>query len=186
MMTIRHRLLPLLRQPRFFSTVRPRNPNLKQIIQQGMPYLDQITKDVQENTQEPLFATRSKGPTPDQLSEALRVLDAVQTVVDQLQNQRGEYVIQGQGIVILDAEVSPSCRQARVLWSLPLHLDGIRPDVEEKVADRMQQQLENGKIQSHVFARLKSYRPPEITFVNVPVRTAISAFLMADDDEEER
>jgi hypothetical protein len=174
--------LPLLRP---FSTVpppkRPRNPNLKQVISQGMPYLEACTKDVLQNARESLFDA-SPGPSPNQLSEASRILDVVTSVVDDIAEKSGEFCIQGYPIMILDAEVSPDCKQARIFWCIPLHYSDLPEASSTKITTKMQELLDKrgSRIQSHVFGRLRHYYPPKLRFVPVPVKVAIEDFLRYD------
>jgi ribosome-binding factor A len=163
------------------TTARPRNLNLKQVITQGMPYLEASAKDVFQNTREPLL-NKHVGPSPGQLSEASRLFEVVTDVVDTIADKTGEFCIQGSPIVVLDVEVSPDCKQARIFWCLPLHLCDLDEDNAEKVTQRMQQVLDKrggSKIQSHVFGRLRFYYPPKLRFVPVPVQTAMESFLQS-------
>ena len=158
---------------------RPRNPFLKQVIAQGMPYLEACTKSVIQNAREPLVAVDT-GPSPSQISEAMTIFETVSSVVEQIADKSGELSIQGSPILILDAEVSPDCKQARIFWCIPLHLCDHPEHVTDMVTTKMQAILDKragAKIQSHVFGRLRHYYPPKLRFVPVPVETAISDFL---------
>lgn len=164
-----------------FSTIpkkRPRNPYLKQVISQGMPYLEACTKDVIQNARDPLFDA-SSGPTPNQLSEAARILEVVSSVVDDIAAKSGDFCIRGDPIMILDAEVSPDCKQARIFWCIPIQYCDLPEESAAKVTAKMQEVLDKrgSKIQSHVFGRLRHYYPPKLRFVPVPVQTAIEDFL---------
>ena len=167
----------------------PRNPNLKQVIAQGMPYLEASTLDMLQNCgRESLFDEDRNGPSPRQLSEAQRILETVTEVVDLLvdTNKGGGALlcVQNFPIVILDVEVSPDCKQARVFWCLPLHLCDMSPDKEAVVLDRMQNTVMQGRggrsIQSGVFSKLRFYYPPKLKFVPVPIQIAIESFLQDD------
>lgn len=161
----------------------PRNPNLKQVISQGMPFLEACSLDVMQNSRESLF-TLNPGPSPNQLSEARRIFETVSGVVDRIAETTGEFCIQGFPIVLLDAEVSPDCKQARVFWCLPLHLCDLTEAQETQVQERMQQILQGRRgsvIQSQVFARLRFYYPPKLRFVPVPIQTAMESFLQDDN-----
>mmetsp|Transcript_26445 Transcript_26445/g.39111 ORF Transcript_26445/g.39111 Transcript_26445/m.39111 type:complete len:183 (-) Transcript_26445:123-671(-) len=162
-----------------FSTY-PRNPNLKQIIKQGMPYLEECTKEVIEKTKDPLFSPEDIGPSAEQLSEAKRILEVTSSVMESIANKSGEFCIAGEQIFILDCEVSPCLKRARVLWCIPPHLGNRLPEASaDKLTVQMQDLLDKRghKIQSHVFGRLRNYYPPRIKFVPIPVKVAVRHFL---------
>lgn len=158
----------------------PRNPYLKQVISQGMSQLEDCTTDVYENTKEDLFP-RHVGPSQRQLAEASRILEVVSDVVEKIAGKTGEFCVGGSSIEILDVEVSPDCKRARVLWCLPLTLaQRLDEDSAEIVTQRMHAFLEAKgvrTIQSHVFGRLRFYYPPKLQFVPVPLHVAIESFI---------
>jgi ribosome-binding factor A len=157
-----------------------RNENLKQIIAQGAPFLEETAKKSMENTRERLFDNKPAGPSPAQLSEAKRILRTVTDVVDRISRKNQQLCVGGSSIVILDAEVSPDRKHARVFWCLPLKLASLDDKREEDLRKKMQQILDGkgrAMIQSHVFGRLRSYYPPKIRFVPVSVKDAAQELL---------
>lgn len=146
--------------------------------------MEACSQDVFQNCRDPLFSAKP-GPSPNQLSEASRIFETVSNVVDRIADTTGEVCIQGCPIVVLDAEVSPDCKQARVFWCLPLHLCDLTEARETQVRERMQQTLQGrggSAIQSQVFARLRFYYPPKLTFVPVPIQIAMESFLQDTDN----
>jgi ribosome-binding factor A len=162
------------------SIARYRNDNLRQVIAQGAPYLEETARNVMDNTRDRLFENKQKGPSPAQLSEAKRILETVTEVIDRIARKNQQLCVQGSPIVILDAEVSPDRRHARVFWCLPLHFASLDEKREEALRQQMQQILDGkggNMIQSHVFGRLRSYYPPKIRFVPIPLKDAMQELL---------
>jgi hypothetical protein len=145
-----------------------------------MSHLEDCTNDVYENTKEDLFP-KYVGPSQRQLAEASRILDIVSDVIDKIAEKTGEFCVGGFSIEILDVEVSPDCKRARVLWCLPLSLaHRLDEDSAEIVTQRMHTFLETKgvrTVQSHVFGRLRFYYPPKLQFVPVPLHVAIESFI---------
>mmetsp|Transcript_24118 Transcript_24118/g.39914 ORF Transcript_24118/g.39914 Transcript_24118/m.39914 type:complete len:148 (+) Transcript_24118:213-656(+) len=147
-----------------------------------MPFLEACTKDVLQHARAGLVDSHP-GPSPNQRNEAARIFDVVTSVVDDLAaNANGEFSIQGDAIMILDAEVSPDCKQARIFWCIPMHLCDLPEESSDQVTAKMQELLDKrgSKIQSHVFGRLRHYYPPKLRFVPVPIKIAIEDFLRYD------
>lgn len=129
--------------------------------------------DIQMKTKRRLLVEdEQNGPSVTQIREANRVRQIVDDAIEQYSSKKGTmFCIQGEPIAVIDAEISPDLKQARVFWSLPygfLLADHLSERMRKQTIARMQNILETrgGVLQGIVHNRMRSYnRPPRIRFV---------------------
>lgn len=150
-----------------------RNLGLAFVKEQGLQALAGTASDIQSKTKRRLLVEdEQKGPSVVQIREALRLRQIVEDAIEQYTSKKGAlFCIQGEPIAIIDTEVSPDLKQARVFWSLPYNFlltDHRSKRIREQTIARMQNILEKrgSVIQGIVHNQLRSYnRPPRIYFV---------------------
>lgn len=133
-----------------------------------MSHLEATTREVAAKTRQPLFHSDDDDlPLPEQLSEGNRIFEHLNEVLEQFSQKDKTFCIKGDPIVILDVEVSPDLKHARVYWALPYGLVGLPNKVTEEITSRMQNILvkRGGKLQALVHTRLRHYYPPRLRFV---------------------
>ena len=158
---------------------------LQSVKEQGIKILKSTTMQIQEKTKRRLLlSAEDTGPAPEQIKEANRLKVLVEDALEEYTSRHGAlFCLQDEPISIIDVEVTPDLRQARVFWSLPFSFlldDGISQksqrgqyrmegqEIRLKVAKRMQIILENkgGVLQGLVHRKMRRYfRPPKIRFV---------------------
>jgi len=160
-----------------------KNLGLAAVKEQGLPILESITSDVQFKAKRRLLVDdEDSGPSVAQLREANRVKIIVEDSI--LQHKGQIFCVGGEPIAVIDAEISPDLKQARIFWSLPfgfLLMDKLPRAVLEKATKDMQRILEKrgGILQSIVHTQMKRYnRPPMIRFV--PVESEVLRKMLQD------
>ena len=164
------------------------NPGLASIISQGMKSLDETAREVQAKTRKSLGDTRKSGPTPRQLSEAHRIMEVATDCLDQICIQGGQpgLTLKGDPIVILDVQVNPDIKQAKVFWTLPYGVlldERVNQNVYQKLIEKLREEINDGggKALAHqVRLKLRSYYPPKLKMVpatDAMVRSAIEEYL---------
>jgi len=164
----------------------PNSAALQSVKEQGIKILKSTTLQIQQKTQRRLLlSAEDTGPAPEQIKEANRLKLFVEDALEEYTSRHGAlFCFQDEPISIIDVEVTPDLRQARVFWSLPFsflledsfpqksqrghqyRMDG--QEMRLKVAKRMQIILENkgGVLQGLVHRKMRRYfRPPKIRFV---------------------
>lgn len=150
------------------TSARTNNEALEAIKMAGMARLDHAARDVASKTRKRLLLSdEDDGPSVDQLREANRLQTVLDESLRHFARRDDAFSIEGDPIVILDVEVSPDLRHARVYWALPYSLMGLSDSVASKLTDSMQARLDEkgGRLQALVHARLRSYYPPKLRFV---------------------
>jgi len=151
------------------TTLRPtpiKNQALSQVKSLGMSHLQATCLEIVQKTREPLLL-RAHGPTPEQVNEANRIFSVLNQVLERYSRNNTTFSIQGEPIVIMEVEVSPDLRQARVYWSLPFGIMGYESSIVDKVREKMQSLLlkRASRLQGLVHAQLRSYYPPKLIWV---------------------
>mmetsp|Transcript_754 Transcript_754/g.836 ORF Transcript_754/g.836 Transcript_754/m.836 type:complete len:228 (-) Transcript_754:239-922(-) len=150
-----------------------RNLGLASVKEQGLQVLIGTASDIESKTKRRLLVEDEQtGPSVTQIREANRLREIVDDAIEQYTSKKGAmFCVQGEPIAIIDAEISPDLKQARVFWSLPygfLLTDRLSSRMREQTIARMQHILEErgGVLQGIVHNKMRSYnRPPRIRFV---------------------
>ena len=122
---------------------RRRNRGLESIKEQGMPILDSITSKILSKTKSRLLIQDEDiGPSIHQLREAKRLKSLVEDAVEKYTSKNGAtFCVNNEPINIIDVEISPDLKHARVFWSLPysfLMKDSLSSQLQKQVTERMQ------------------------------------------------
>jgi len=151
------------------------NAGLESIKQEGIHILTSLTNDVQSKTKRRLLLKdEDTGPTPTQLKEATRLKNLVEEALITYTSKKGgvsPFCIMGEPIALIDVEITPDLRNARVYWTLPygvLLMNTLNRDMREQAVKRMQRILDEkgGVIQGIVSTKMRHYfRPPKLKFV---------------------
>ena len=145
-----------------------RNEALEAVKHAGVAHLDQTAKDVSEKTRRPLLISEEeKSPAVRQLREARRIQLILEESLDVFSRKDSTFSIRGETIVVIEVEVSPDMRYARVYWSLPFSMvvlpEGVRKEVKKIMQNRLEER--GGQLQALVHGRLRFYYPPKLRFV---------------------
>lgn len=150
-----------------------RNLGLAFIKEQGQQALAGTASDIQSKTKRHLLVEDERSePSVAQIRMAHQLRQIVEDAIEQYTSKKGAlFCVQGEPIAVIDVEVSPDIKQARVFWSLPysfLLTDHRSKQIRDQTIARMQNVLEKrgGVIQGIVHNQMRSYnRPPRIYFV---------------------
>jgi ribosome-binding factor A len=146
--------------------------SLEAVKAAGMQYLEDTAKELATKARQSLLISEEDDmPSVNQLREANLIQEVTEDVLEKFCKRNDLFCLGGDPIMILDAEVSPDLRHARVFWSLPyvilLNARRFPPHIQEELVKRMEERLfkHGGKLQVLVHARLRSYYPPNLRFV---------------------
>jgi len=151
-----------------------RNKALHSVKETGLPILESITQDVISNAKLSLFPTASElAPSVSQIKVASRMYtllnEELENYCERTPDEQNVFTVGGEPIVIIDVEVSPDLRYARVFWALPFDLLLDLPS--EKFRSEMMKSIQRviqergGVLQGLVHGKLRRFHPPRIRWV---------------------